>query len=93
MPVAPMLVAPSRGRGLKQSCHNAKMLWQGRPFTGAWIETPPPAISKSSLKRRPFTGAWIETNFRSRGGIGGIGRPFTGAWIETFVESFHCGTV
>ena len=34
------LVAPSRGRGLKQVLSLwAGILWSCRPFTGAWIET------------------------------------------------------
>ena len=33
----------------------------GRPFTGAWIETPWILPIASSTRGRPFTGAWIET--------------------------------
>ena len=34
------LVAPSRGRGLKPPAEKSKVMLSGRPFTGAWIETP-----------------------------------------------------
>ena len=34
---------------------------QGRPFTGAWIETTTIAPYFSQDNGRPFTGAWIET--------------------------------
>ena len=33
----------------------------GRPFTGAWIETPALLNGWQGHDRRPFTGAWIET--------------------------------
>ena len=57
--------------------------WEGRPFTGAWIETRSSLHDKRSQKRRPFTGAWIETWINPRHRTNGLGRPFTGAWIET----------
>ena len=37
-------------------------LGNGRPFTGAWIETIRRARSVTVMRSRPFTGAWIETS-------------------------------
>ena len=34
---------------------------EGRPFTGAWIETMTLAAGIDPVDSRPFTGAWIET--------------------------------
>ena len=53
-------VAPSRGRGLKLEILSTNGSSLGRPFTGAWIETAPPATEADSPTVAP-TGAWIET--------------------------------
>ena len=76
-------VAPSRGRGLKQVEYALRRRSNGRPFTGAWIETI--NLSSSNLPKvcRPFTGAWIETSLPAASRRCPSRRPFTGAWIET----------
>ena len=56
------LVAPSRGRGLKQvQAVDIFDNYGGRPFTGAWIETVKASFRVDNVSR-PFTGAWIETH-------------------------------
>ena len=50
----------------------------GRPFTGAWIETEKLCRLESFSQRRPFTGAWIET-------------MTTGATTATPVSPLHGG--
>ena len=59
---------------------------QGRPFTGAWIETKNIRMKSPCSGGRPFTGAWIETQGIRFPGPRPKGRPFTGAWIETPLE-------
>src|SRR5208337_3075176 len=78
-------VAPSRGRGLKQTqdLHQG-VERKGRPFAGAWIETPPKTRYHGRQRGRPFAGAWIETRTPARERSRRPGRPFAGAWIETF---------
>ncbi len=54
-------VAPSRGRGSKLMKNFIQRGEVGRPFAGAWIETPAPKPPRPRPARRPFAGAWIET--------------------------------
>ena len=43
---AKYVVAPSRGRGLKQTAEELHDTIDRRPFTGAWIETSPISIEE-----------------------------------------------
>ena len=54
-------VAPSRVRGLKQSCCGGCTICPGRTLTGAWIETTRKTPASDSWNSRTLTGAWIET--------------------------------
>ena len=57
----------------------------GRPFTGAWIETPMHVIATMRSKVAPSRGRGLKP--RARGPSWHVvGRPFTGAWIETMAE-------
>ena len=77
------IVAPSRGRGLKLSEEVCFARNEGRPFTGAWIETLVRTFTQFCNWGRPFTGAWIETHNGVSHWPPPACRPFTGAWIET----------
>ena len=76
-------VSPLHG-GADRNLADLLDVWskQGRPFTGARIETACRRASRPAARGRPFTGARIET-------LGpplrpaGPSRPFTGARIET----------
>ncbi len=76
-------VAPSRGRGSKRGDPSDRLDRDGRPLTGAWIET-------LSLSRTPPRRPWspphggVDRNTAADVAFAlARGRPLTGAWIET----------
>ena len=77
------MVAPSRGRGLKQPLPaTGQSLYHRRPFTGAWIETSCDIGASPCAVVAPSRGRGLKQK-RARAEDWGDGRPFTGAWIET----------
>ena len=60
------IVAPSQGRGSKRVRRLPPgPAVEGRPLTGAWIETPHRPLRTLRSAGRPLTGAWIETRSRT----------------------------
>ena len=56
----------------------------GRPFTGAWIETHATAVIASIPMVAPSQGRGLKLVAGWPWADGHQRRPFTGAWIETF---------
>ena len=75
-------VAPSRGRGLKPKLPEFLPDILGRPFTGAWIETPASRNRSRPWPVAPSRGRGLK-RLQSRVQVPLPRRPFTGAWIET----------
>ena len=88
-------VAPSRVRGLKLQSEYALLPIEEshlhdptcgstccRTFTGAWIETPPPARNRSSAVVAPSRVRGLKQRLNMLH-VEPTGRTFTGAWIET----------
>ena len=76
------MVAPSRGRGSKRLFSNKRSAAVGRPFTGAWIETP--MRSRCTPSRTSPLHGGVDRNYSGNSSTPiTVCRPFTGAWIET----------
>ena len=57
----PSPVAPSRGRGLKPGKNSPlPWSWSGRPFTGAWIETPSSRNTRRATAVAPSRGRGLK---------------------------------
>ena len=74
-------VAPLRGRGSKPDSERGQQPAEGRPLTGAWVETGQRIAEQRAEQGRPLTGAWVETNLPDPGAgtsgsppYGGVGR-------------------
>ena len=71
------MVAPLRGRGLKQKIRRMAARDPGRSLTGAWIETAP-GVLMLDFESRSLTGAWIETGEPAGFGDDPLSLPYGG---------------